>query len=381
MWINTNPSTVTRQNHALLIVLFFSMSMVLVPWGAVYAAGTTTALVANSVKWHPGHYYTIMGDKNNSTYMTQVYSELKSTPALRGVQIRYSWAELETSYGVYNFTSIDRRLAELAAQNKRLVILLQIKSFDPKIIPVPEYLKAGIYDEGIFAFNNGGSAIIKGHNIKLWNSKVRDRLVALVRALGKRFNSHPYFEGIGLTETSMGAPITALSSAQVDDFYSNLLIINKNMRDSFPNTMTFQFTNYPRPALKSFIESLSAMGAGLGGPDTFIEDPGLNHPGDEYSSSGVYSYYPKLSGIIPLTPSVMQSNYENTRWDGKGHEPTILELLTFARDKLKANYIFWTRAPGYYPKVLAILNESNQTSDPVGGLDPTCPKAYTSCID
>ncbi len=381
MWINTNPSTVTRQNHALLIILFFSMSMVLVPWGAVYAASTTTALVANSVKWHPGHYYTIMGDKNNSTYMTQVYSELKNTPALRGVQIRYSWAELETSYGVYNFTSIDRRLAELAAQNKRLVILLQIKSFDPKIIPVPEYLKAGIYDEGIFAFNNGGSAIIKGHNIKLWNYKVRDRLVALVSALGKRFNSHPYFEGIGLTETSMGFPIKTLSSTQVDYFYSNLLIVNRNMRDSFPNTMTFQFTNYPRPALKSFIENLSAMGTGLGGPDTFIEDPGLNYPGDKYSPSGVYSYYPKLSGIIPLTPSVMQSNYENTRWDGTGREPTILELLTFARDKLKANYIFWTRATGYYPKVLAILNESNQTSDPAGGLDPTCPKAYTSCVD
>ncbi len=371
----------TRQKHALLIASLFVICMVLVTWLAAYAASATAAPVSGPIKWHPGHYYTIMGDKNNSTYLAKVYSELKSTPALRGVQIRYSWSELETSYGVYDFTSIDKRLAELAAQNKRLIILLQIKSFDPKIVPVPEYLKDQIYDEGIFTINNGGSALKKGYNIKLWNYKVRDRLVALVSALGMRFNSHPYFEGIGLTETSMGVPIKSPSSTQVDGFYNNLLVVNKKMREFFPNTMTFQFTNYPRPVLKSFIENLSAMGTGLGGPDTFIEDPGLNNPGDKYSPSGVYSYYPKLSGIIPLTPSVMQTNYKNTKWDGTGYEPTVLELLTFARDKLKANYIFWTRAPGYYPKVLVILNESNQTSDPVGGLDPTCPKAYTSCID
>ncbi|WP_394809675.1 glycoside hydrolase [Nitrosomonas sp.] len=379
--INTNSSTVTKQNHTLLIVSLFFMRMALVAWIAAFAASAVSAPVSGPVKWHPGHYYDLMGSKNNSKYMAQVYKELKNTPALRGVQIRYTWAELETSYGVYNFTSIDKNLAELATQNKRLIILLQIKAFDPNMASVPEYLKAGIYDEGIFSFNNGGSTIIKGHNIKLWNSNVRDRLVALVSALGTRFNSHPYFEGIGLTETSMGVPIKTLSSTQEDDFYSNLSLVNKKMREFFPNTMTFQFTNYPRSFLKSFIENLSAIGTGLGGPDTFIEDPGLNHPGDKHSPSGVYSYYPKLSGIIPLTPSVMQSNYANTRWDKTGREPTVLELLTFARDKLKANYIFWTRAPGYYPKVLLMLNESNQTRDPVGGLDPNCPKVYNSCID
>ena len=358
------------------------MRMVLVIWMAAYTVSATSAPVSGPIKWHPGHYYAInMGDKNNSNYMAKVYSELKKTPALRGVQIRYTWAELEESYGVYNFSSIDKRLAELAAQNKRLVIVLQIKAFDPNIAFVPEYLRTGIYDEGIFAYNNGGTAIIKGHNIKLWNSELRDRLVALVSALGMRYNSHPYFEGIGLTETSMGVPIKSLSKTQIDDFYTNLLFLNKKMREFFPNTMTFQFTNQPRPILESFIGNLSAMGTGLGGPDIFIEDHGLNSPGDKNSPSGVYSYYPKLSGITPLTPSVMQANYKNTKWDGTGYAPTVLELLIFARDKLKANYIFWTRAPEYFPKVLALLNESNQTSDPAGGLDPNCPKAYDSCID
>ncbi|MCE9550137.1 MAG: glycoside hydrolase [Betaproteobacteria bacterium] len=371
-------NTKAGQACALLLILLFLISMVLVPFETVHAATATSS----SVKWHPGHYYTLMGDKNNPTYLEKVYDELKSTPALRGVQIRYTWAELETSYDVYNFSSIDKRLAELAAQNKRLVILLQTKSFDPKIVPVPDYLKTDAYEGGIFTFNNGKSAIIKGYNIKLWNSNVLSRMNKLLQELGKRYNSHPYFEGIGLPETAMGAPITPLSNTQVDGFYSNLLIANKKMREEFfPNTMTFQFTNYPRPILESFINNLSAMGTGLGGPDIFIEDPGLNHPGNKYTPSGVYSHYPKLSGIIPLTPSVMQANYKNTKWDGTGYKPTILELLAFARDKLKANYIFWTRDPEYFPQVLEMLNRKDQTSDPAGGLDPTCPSAYSSCVN
>lgn len=343
----------------------------------VAVAGMMGAIQASaSVKWHPGHYYTILGDKNNATYLKTVYSELKNTPALRGVLIRYSWAELETSYGVYDFTSIDKRLAELAAQNKRLVILLQMKSFDSKIFPIPGYLKAAEYDGGAFAFSSSISASVGGYNIKMWNPNVLSRMVKLFEALGKRYNSHPYFEGIGLTETAMGASVIPITTAQTDSFYNNMLTVNKRMRGFFPNTMTFQFTNYPRPILDSFIGSLSAMGAGLGGPDIFIEENGLLYT---EAPKGVYNYYPALSGTIPLSPSVMPANYKNTRSDGTGHEPSVLELLTFARDKLKANYIFWTRDPAYFQKLLNLLNDPAQVIGPSGGLGEACPAAYIAC--
>jgi len=367
-------NTKAGQAYVRLLILLFIISMVWVFFGTAHAAGATSS----SVKWHPGHYYTIIGDKNSSSYMKAVYNDLKNTPALRGVQIRYKWAELETSYGVYNFTSIDKRLAELAAQNKRLVIMLQMKSFDPKIFPVSDYLKADNYEGGIFSFSSSGSTTIKGYNIKLWNPNVLSRMVKLFEALGKRYNSHPYFEGIGLTETAMGTPIIPITSTQTNDFYNNMLTVNQRMREFFPNTMTFQFANYPRPILESFIGNLSAMGAGLGGPDTFIEETGLLYTG---TPEGVYNYYPVLSGKVPLTPSVMQTNYKNTRYDGTGYEPTVSELLTFARDKLQANYIFWTREPTYFPKVLEMLNWKDQTSDPAGGLDTTCPSAYSSCVN
>lgn len=369
-----------KQTYAVLAATCIAICMMaMMSWGAVYAASTDPIPPSTTaVKWHPGHYFTLYSsNKDNPNYLARVYSDLKATPALRGAQIRYEWADLEIAKGVYDFTAIDARLAELAAIEKRLVIMIQTKSFGLDTALVPDYLKTSAYEGGMFTYASANKDQ-EGNNIKLWNPMVRDRMIALIRALGKRYNSHPYFEGIGLTETAMGQPVTALTSAQVDGYYANLLSINKKMREHFPNTMTFQFTNYPRPLLESFINGLKEIGTALGGPDTFIEEPGLLHTG---TPKGVYNYYPVLSGIIPMTPSVMPGNYRNTRVDGTGYEPTVSELLAFARDKLKANYIFWHRDVGYYPQVLEMLNWSEQTSDPAGGLNPACPTAYSSCIN
>ena len=203
-------------------------------------------------------------------------------------------------------------------------------------------------------------------------------MAALIRALGNRFNSHDYFEGIGLTETALGQPIVPITSTQLDTYYDNLLKLQQEMRNSFPNTVTFQFANYPRPLLTSFIPSLAQMGAGLGGPDVFLEEPGLHYAKDP---KGVYHYYAPLSGIVPLTPSVMPGNYRNTRVDGTGYEPTPLQLLTFARDELKANYIFWHRLPENKSEVLQMLNWDAQRNRPAGGLQTACPSTFSSCVN
>ncbi len=373
----TNASNIAKfyiYTSTLLMALVFVISMMLAPVKEAYAG---------AVKWHPGHYYTLMSaGKNKSAYMDKVYSELKSTPALRGLQIRFLWAELETAENIYDFSAIDKHLNELATRKRRLVIQVQTKSFDPDWALVPDYLKAGIYEGGVFAFSSyGADNTIKGYNIKLWNDNVRNRLVKLFRKLGERYNSHPYFEGIGMIETALGQPINPITNDQVTSFYDNLLNVHQNMRDFFPNTMTIQEVNYPRPILESFVGTLQAMGTTLSSPDTRLDDPGLSSEGNPYSPDGIYSYYRKLSGTMPLAPSVMQKNYENTREDGTGYEPTVSELLTFARDNLNANYIFWTRHQDYYQKVLEMLNWSGQKSTPSGGLNPTCPTAYTSCIN
>ncbi len=363
-------------NTLLMALIFFGINSVLAP---------TKVAHAGAVKWHPGHYYTIMSSgKNKSEYMDKVHRELKATPALRGLQIRYLWAELETDEDVYDFTAIDQRLEELAAQQKRLIIQVQTKSFDLDWTLVPVYLKASKYEGGVFPFSKLGNTIPRGYNIKLWNDNVRNRLVKLFRKLGERYNSHPYFEGIGMIESALGDPTDApMTSDQVTKFFDNLIYVHKNMRAFFPNTMTIQEMNYPRPVLESVINSFPNMGTTLSSPDLRLDDPGLSMEGNPYSPDGVYSYYSKLSGYIPMAPTVMETNYENTREDGTGYEPTILELLAFARDKLKANYIFWTRHPEYYyrSKILEMLNGNTQKGTSSGGLNSACPKTYTSCND
>ncbi|WP_297324233.1 glycoside hydrolase [Nitrosomonas sp.] len=367
-----------KAHQAILIALMCFISMISMSWETAHA-GATTPPVTTPVKWHPGHYYSLMDHgKDASWYLSMVYKELKATPALRGIHIRYSWAELETSEGVYNFSSIAKRLTELSAIGKRLIIMLDMRTFDPLEELVPDYVKTAKYEEGVFTYDSVNQEGQQGSNIKLWNPLVRDRLTALIRALGNRFNSNAYFEGIGLTETAMGQAVIPLTSAQINDYYANMLNLQQQMRNYFPNTVTFQFTNYPRPILESFIGSLNTMGTGLGGPDVFLEEPGLQYPG---TPKGVYNYYPELSGVVPLTPSVMSGNYKNTRTDGTGYQPTISELLTFARDTLKANYIFWTRNPDYYSKVLETLNMKAQKITPSGGLDATCPSTYSSCVN
>ena len=74
--INNGLSIVAKQMQITMVIAsLFIISIVLVPWKKAYAVADTTALtlpVTTSVKWHPGHYYMLMGNKNNPKYMAQV---------------------------------------------------------------------------------------------------------------------------------------------------------------------------------------------------------------------------------------------------------------------------------------------------------------------
>ncbi|MCC6965690.1 MAG: glycoside hydrolase [Nitrospira sp.] len=367
-----------------LLLSLILLAPVCLPWAWVGVDAGNAAEVPTTpgvVKWHPGHYYAPMTFmRTNPSIMAQVYAELKATPALRGLQVRFTWPELEPEEGRYDFKGIEKVLTELAPLNKHLIILLELKSFNPQILPVPTYMRTEVYEGGAFPFSTFGQSAPRGHNLKLWNSGVHDRLVALVAELGKRFNGHVHFEGIGLPETAMGQPIEMVSSHDTDKYYDNLLDVQRQMRAVFPNTLTYQFVNYPREILAGFVDHMRMIGTGLGGPDIFLDDPGLNfdHPN---RPKGVYFYYPQMSGLIPLTPSIMQANYDNTRHDGKGRVPTVAELLAFGRDRLRANYLFWTRAPGHFQQVLEQMQQLPLQGNSAGGLDAACPKAYVSCVE
>lgn len=350
------------------------------------ADALATGFAAGQVKWHPGHYVTLLqGQAPKLSHMQTVIAELQQHPNLRGVQIRYPWAELEPSQGVYDFSRIQRDLDLLAPTGKRLFILLQTKAFDNSYPVIPSYLDSGaeISGGGSFpiisaAYAGAEDTVATGRNIKLWNRNVRERLTALIKALGSRFNKHATLEGLALTETAMGTPVgITVTTAQQTAFYDNLLLVNRNLRAAFPNTVTMQFTNYPMNILSTFVTGLRASGSGLGGPDIFLSDQDL--------LNGVYMHYPQQAGQLPLGPSVQGENYERRYYGGPDNPPSIDALYHFGRDNLRANYIFWTRKTSPedspYQRLLNYISSPDFPAGAAGGLATACPRAYVSCVN
>lgn len=350
---------------------------------AARPADASGTYARGQVKWHPGHYVTLLpGLAPSAEHIASVILETVANPALRGVQVRYTWAELEPTNGTFDFSRIQRDLDLVQASGKRLFILLQTKQFSDEFPAIPSYLDTVINGGGAFTISSASQAasdaVSPGRNIKLWNATVRDRLSALVTALGASFNQHPMLEGVALSETAMGTPVDIIVTArQTQAFYDNLLVVNAAMRTAFPNTVTLQFTNYPKPILPEFVTGLKRRGSGLGGPDIYLDDADL--------LTGIYPHYALQAGQIPLAPSVQGENYKRRGYDGPDNPPSIDELYRFGRDDLHANYMFWTRRAfpqdNPYADVLTYMSSPGFPSGLAGGLATNCPRVYVQCID
>lgn len=86
-----------------------------------------------------------------------------------------------------------------------------------------------------------------------------------------------------------------------------------------------------------------------------------------------YTYFPTLSGIVPLHATVDWVDYEKA---------TVADIYTYARDNLKATHIRWQERntpTTYFDEVAAMLNSAGFPTDAAGGLDTRCPSAYSAC--
>ena len=131
---------------------------------------------------------------------------------------------------------IEKILCRTRSLNKHLVILLELKSFNPQILPVPTYMRTEVY-EGVqlpSAHMGRGSA---RYNLKLWNSGGTRSTGGVAGPAGEtlqrpcELRRHPVSP-----ETALGQPIELLSSHDTEKFYDNLLDVQRQMRAAFPNT-------------------------------------------------------------------------------------------------------------------------------------------------
>ncbi|WP_298232850.1 hypothetical protein [uncultured Azohydromonas sp.] len=340
---------------------------------ALAAADTDTR-----VKWNPGHY--IASGKRDPQTVAKILAEIKPIPQVKGLLLRYNWSQLETSKGVYDFSKIDRDLAAVSAQGKRLFVMVGTKVFTAGGRAVPNYLRTAEYEGGAYKIRIGaretlGSNDRYGENAALHNAKVRNRLIALTKALGTRYNRHNAFEGVIFNETAMGQMLVPLTDVQRTAYFDNLAQVDAATKRAFPNTVVMQFINFPRPYMQGLITRMVNNKVAVGGPDILLEDRDLN--------TYIYPLYDLAKGKVAVGPSVQPENYLTTTQNGVHNPPSISALYNFGRTRLNANYLFWTRSqagtPTPWPRVKEFFKSSAFPKDASGGLTSTCPKAYTAC--
>jgi hypothetical protein len=284
-------------------------------------------------KWNPGHYMLpFRGD--TPAQRAKSFDALAREPAIKGAQVRYTWAELEPRKGQYDFRAIENDLAQLQKRGKRLVIQVMDRGFktDKPDAFVPQYLLS----EPEYL---GGAVKTKtGYGVRAWDSTVMDREIALFEALGRRFDAEPFVEAIGGEET---AP--AFGSQRPPDFDAQRLARELQrwitaVRAAWPHTTVLLYSNWLPKGLKDVMETCARNRCALGGPD-LLPPPDKGTDGDRIlkGAAGGEDY----RGRVPVAYAVQPASL------GLKHSYTPAELFGYAYDELHANYIFWTRNSAY----------------------------------
>ncbi len=317
-------------------------------------------LCCTSVSAKRVQHYVFFGQDREK--ITEASSFLE-TKTLVGAQLAYSWRQLEPGKGDYDFSAIREDLAFLTAKGKKLFIQLQDVTFGEKWISVPNYvLRDPQYNGGAnkqyrIAANDEDHATVLGWMARRWDSAVQERFHQLLFALGKEFDGR--IEGINFAETSVGFGESGRLFPNGFSFevYRDAIITNmKALKRAFPKSVVMQYANFMpgewRPTndkgyLQAVYRAARELQVGVGGPDLLPYRPG------QLKSS--YPLIREAAGIVPTGIAVQDGNYEDVN-PQTGKRITIAELMDFATNYLKVDYIFWcTQEPYYSAQVIPFL--------------------------
>jgi hypothetical protein len=280
-----------------------------------------------------------------------------NTKAFEGAQLKYTWRELERGEDGYDFSDIEHDLAFLTAQGRRLFIQLQDVTFDPNRINVPRYLlndpryHGGAGKQYSIPDDDETRAVPEGWVARRWDPAVQERFQKLLLALGKELDGK--IEGINLAETAVvfGESGRLFPQGFTPATYRDAIIANmRALKKAFPKSVTMQYANFmpgewlpdnDRLYLRSVYEQAVKLKVGVGGPDLLPYKPGqMNHS---------YPLIRECAGKVPTGIAVQDGNYEHK--DPKSGQPaTIPELIGFATEYLKVDYIFWCTQEPYYSR-------------------------------
>jgi hypothetical protein len=302
----------------------------------LFAAATTT--YAQAVKWHPGHYLMLNTGGGQSERFRHI-EEVGKEPAIKGVQLYVWWYEIEKSKGVYDFSVIDVYLNKLKTLStpKRLVVRIMDRRFGGTSNTgiIPSYMLSDPTYKGGIAYQAPNNCYVA----RLWEPAVMDRMIALYRALGTRYNADPYLEGFATEETSIG-----FSSGQVPSGYSTAALLKQflrfasSARATMPQTNIFMGTNFlgSDADMGTLIQALYENDLGAGGPSTI---PNRYIQSQKVWTGGTGADY---RGLIAIGPGI-----ETTVFGGKHGSWTPKQIGDWAYKTLGVTHLFWVRNTWY----------------------------------
>jgi len=286
------------------------------------------------------------------------------TQAFDGVQVAYSWRQLEPEKDTYDFTTIREDIALLKKYHKKLFIQLQDVSFSVKRNHAPGYLLVDtIYHGGTnkqYNFKDDSETEYEeaGWAVRRWDREVQKRLHKLYQALGKEFDG--IIEGINTAETALDFGKGPLHPPGFSfERYKDAIIENlAALKKAFPKSVVIAYVNFMPGGFLPYMDSsyLKAVynfawknNIGVGGPDLL--------PYKRGQMNNSYGFIRDSYNKVPAGVAVQDGtgDYVNPRTNEKIKAE---EIYRFAKDYLHLSYIFWgTEEPFFHTEIIPFVRK------------------------
>jgi hypothetical protein len=279
-------------------------------------------------KFHPGQYTVLLHSNRDQRYM----DEAARKPGMRGIMKKYRWRELEPTQGNYALSGIQADLNWAQAYGMQLIIMIEDKTFKLER-PNPAYL------DTLSPRNRTG-----GYTMLRFHPTVVTRYKALASAIGKRFDSHPNFEGIAQQETALGldGPVLQQFGYTPEKYRDALISSFTHALTVMPRSRVFWYQNY-LVGNQAYIGAIAAAtgpkGLVMAGPDVLPDKKSLVEKSYPYFEQ----YKDKMHMGIQVEDICYRHLHATAGYATKYWTPA--ELFRYARDRLHVDYMFWVRIP------------------------------------
>lgn len=325
------------------------------------------------LKWFPGHYY--LSDKYDAAPIQDDLNLFKDYPIVRGMLKRYKWFYIEPTKDNYNIAAIKADLDACHALGKKMIVQVQIKSFNPTAPFVPVYMRTPEYAGGYYASKTQTAP-------RLWEPSVKARLDALIVALSE-LDDHPALVVVALPESGPAkpepdSPLFANWAWYLREYFKSLSELNALAPPLFPKTPFVQYFTAGATEIAYWEPLFKEHAVGIGGPDTWVGA----YIHDAFIVD-TYNLVQRLKGKVPVVFSVQDADYIQTTPKSstvftESPENPIQQIFNFSRNTLGSNIIAWQRRNTPHPfwdrlREFWTALPTTYPGDPAGGLPSAVP--------